>query len=47
MHAPESERDGLRRVIDTAWSQSGRPRRAPTHGVGPWLGVGPTLLTRA
>ncbi|WP_331727342.1 hypothetical protein OG871_40115 (plasmid) [Kitasatospora sp. NBC_00374] len=47
VHAPESERDGLRRVIDTAWSQCGRPRRTPTHGVGPWLGVGPALLTRA
>ncbi|MFD9685195.1 hypothetical protein ACFWXO_05465 [Kitasatospora sp. NPDC059088] len=47
MRAPETERDGLRRLIDTAWSTIGRPRSEPTIDVGRWLGVGPVLLTRS
>ncbi|WP_030237959.1 hypothetical protein [Streptomyces sp. NRRL S-350] len=45
VRAPETERDALRRLIDTAFAMSGRPRSEPTIDVGRWLGVGPGLLS--
>ncbi|MFD5610584.1 hypothetical protein [Kitasatospora sp. NPDC127060] len=46
LRAPETERDKMRRLLDTARAMNGQAHPEATRDVPRWTGVGPALLNR-